>query len=114
MVGNIYDICRKEEAVQVAGEERKPAELFSHFLREILKFLGIQDIVKIQNVYVLLRRNLMRCRYGITRKPAAWLVFRKKIHAHGLRGELLLLCTGTEKRNLEPERRMVCVFGRYG
>ncbi len=31
MVGNIYDICRKEEAVQVAGEERKPAELFSHF-----------------------------------------------------------------------------------
>ena len=46
MVGNIYDICRKEEAVQVAGEERKPAELFSHFLREILKFLGIQDIVK--------------------------------------------------------------------
>lgn len=46
MVGNIYDICRKEEAVQVAGEERKPAELFSYFLREILKFLGIQDIVK--------------------------------------------------------------------
>ena len=58
MVGNIYDICRKEEAVQVAGEERKPAELFSHFLREILKFLGIQDIVKNTKCLCITAREL--------------------------------------------------------
>lgn len=46
MIGNIYEICQKEESVQVAGEDKEPAELLSQFLREILKFLGIQDIVK--------------------------------------------------------------------
>lgn len=46
MIGNIYDICQKEEKIQVAGEEKEPAELLAHFLRGILKFLGIQDIVK--------------------------------------------------------------------
>ena len=46
MVGNIYDICRREEKPQVAGEEKDPAELLSCFLKGILRFLGIQDIVK--------------------------------------------------------------------
>ena len=46
MIGNIYDICQKEEKIQVSGEEKEPAELLAHFLRGILKFLGIQDIVK--------------------------------------------------------------------
>lgn len=46
MIGNIYDICQKEEKIQVAGEEKEPAELLAYFLRGILKFLGIQDIVK--------------------------------------------------------------------
>lgn len=46
MIGNIYDIGRKEETIQVAGEERSPAELLACFLKGILKFLGIQDIVK--------------------------------------------------------------------
>ena len=32
MVGNIYDICRREEKPQVAGEEKDPAELLSCFL----------------------------------------------------------------------------------
>lgn len=46
MIGNIYDICCKEEKMQVAGEEKTPEELMAHYLREILKFLGIQDIIK--------------------------------------------------------------------
>ena len=39
MIGNIYDICQKEEKIQVAGEEKEPAELLAHFLRGSLKFL---------------------------------------------------------------------------
>ena len=46
MIGNIYDICQSEEKPQVAGEEKDPAELMAYFLKGILKFLGIQDIVK--------------------------------------------------------------------
>ena len=46
MLGNIYDICQKEESIQVAGEDKEPAELLAHFLKGMLKFLGIQDIVK--------------------------------------------------------------------
>ena len=46
MIGNIYDICQSEEKPQVAGEEKDPAELMAYFLKGILRFLGIQDIVK--------------------------------------------------------------------
>ena len=46
MLGNIYDICQKEESIQVAGKDKEPAELLAHFLKGMLKFLGIQDIVK--------------------------------------------------------------------
>ena len=39
-------LCYSEEKPQVAGEEKDPAELMAYFLKGILKFLGIQDIVK--------------------------------------------------------------------
>ena len=46
MVENLYEICRKQESVSVGGIQVKPWELLTHFLRGMLKFLGISDIVR--------------------------------------------------------------------
>lgn len=46
LVGNVYELCRKEKDVQVAGENKKPWEMLAQFLRGMLKFLGIADFVK--------------------------------------------------------------------
>lgn len=46
MVDNLYEISRHEEPVQVAEEEKQPYELLAVFLKGMLKFLGIMDIVK--------------------------------------------------------------------
>ena len=64
MIGNIYDICQSEEKPQVAGEEKDPAELMAYFLKGI------------QNAYASPHRSLPVFRCVITRKHAAWQVFR--------------------------------------
>ena len=109
MLGNIYDICQKEESIQVAGEDKEPAELLAHFLKGMLKFLGIQDIVKTQSACVSLLLSLMPYRCVIIRGLWNCRFSGREIHAYGLRGKFLLLCIGPEKRNLEPKCGLVCV-----
>lgn len=46
MVENLYGICEREDAVQIDGEELEPWQLLAHFLRGILKFSGVTEIVK--------------------------------------------------------------------
>lgn len=46
MVDDLYGISQSTESVQVAGEEKQPWELMALFLKGMLKFLGILDIVK--------------------------------------------------------------------
>ena len=115
MIGNIYDICQKEEKIQVAGEEKEPAELLAHFLRGILKFLGIQDIVK--NTRCLCpshRRNLVHFRYGIIRRPAALQVFHVRNICLWTMARVFIIMRWGRNGNLESKCRMVCLCRRYG
>ena len=45
----LYEICEKEEAVQVAGVNYEPWELLAHFLKGMIRFLGIVDIVDLED-----------------------------------------------------------------
>jgi len=46
MIDDLYTICQGEEPVQVEGEEIQPWELLAQFLKGMLKFLGIVEVVK--------------------------------------------------------------------
>lgn len=46
LIDDLYNICTKDEKVQVAGEQREPWELFAGFLSGMLKFLGVMDVIK--------------------------------------------------------------------
>lgn len=58
LVEKLYEICEKEECVQVAGVKYEPWELLAHFLKGMMRFLGIVDIVKNTKCVVLTTRNL--------------------------------------------------------
>ena len=45
LLDDLYRISRSREAIQVAGEEKEPWKLLAYFIREMLKFLGIQEII---------------------------------------------------------------------
>ena len=51
MVDDLYGICKKEDSVQILGEQVEPWELLQVFLEGMLKFLGVADLVKIQNAW---------------------------------------------------------------
>ena len=53
MVDDLYGICKKEESVQLLGEQVQPWELLQIFLEGMLKFLGVADIVKNTKCLVL-------------------------------------------------------------
>ena len=46
LLDDLYRISRSREAIQVAGEEKEPWKLLAYFIREMLKFLGIQEIIR--------------------------------------------------------------------
>ena len=46
MVDDLYGICKKEDSVQILGEQVEPWELLQVFLEGMLKFLGVADLVK--------------------------------------------------------------------
>lgn len=46
MLDNLYELSGSTERIQLAGEEHEPWEFLSIFLKGMLKFLGILDIVK--------------------------------------------------------------------
>ena len=46
MVDDLYGICKKEDNVQILGEQVEPWELLQVFLEGMLKFLGVADLVK--------------------------------------------------------------------
>ena len=107
MLGNIYDICQKEES-STGGRRRERAGRApcSHFLRGMLKFLGIQDIVKNTKCMCITSPELNAIQVRNYQKACGIGRFSgREIHAYGLRGKFLLLCIGPEKRNLEPKCR---------
>lgn len=46
LIDDLYEICQKTDKVSLEGEEKEPWELFAAYLRGMLKFLGILDVVK--------------------------------------------------------------------
>ena len=46
LLENLYEICTGQEKISFAGEMKEPWELLSIFLKGLLKFLGLADIVK--------------------------------------------------------------------
>ena len=46
MIDNIYGICEKKDSVMVAGKELAPWEILAHFIRGMLGFLGIAELVR--------------------------------------------------------------------
>ena len=46
MIHDLYGICEKKDSVVVEGQEYEPWELLAEFLKGILKFLGITELVK--------------------------------------------------------------------
>lgn len=53
LLGSLYEDCMSEELVSVAGEELQPWELLAHFLKGMLKFLGVMDVIKNTKCLVL-------------------------------------------------------------
>ena len=53
LVDNLYELCKKEENVQVGEEQLPPWKLLAVFLEGMLKFLGVADIVKNTKCLVL-------------------------------------------------------------
>lgn len=53
LIDGLYEICQGADKVMVAGEEKEPWELLARFLRGMLKFLGVMDVVKNTKCLVL-------------------------------------------------------------
>ena len=75
MIDDLYGICQREEKVQVAGEEKEPWELFAFFLKGMLKFLGVMEVVKNTKCLVLTTAALDKIQVGNFRKACAFLGF---------------------------------------
>lgn len=46
MIEDLYEICQREDTVQIEGEKKEPWELLAQFLGGMLKFLGIMDVAR--------------------------------------------------------------------
>lgn len=46
LLDNLFQICMQEEAVQLEDEEKQPYELLSIYLKGLLKYLGVIEIMK--------------------------------------------------------------------
>ncbi len=46
LLDDLYKISRSRETIQVAGEKKEPWKLLAYFIRGMLKFLGIQEIIR--------------------------------------------------------------------
>lgn len=46
LIDHLFELTDGEEGVQIEGEEKKPWELLAGFIHEMLKFVGVMDIVR--------------------------------------------------------------------
>lgn len=75
MLDNLYELSDSTDPVQMAGEEHEPWEFLSIFLKGMLKFLGILDIVKNTKCMVITTRALTPGRVKNFQKACAHLGF---------------------------------------
>ena len=109
-IDNLYQVCQKEENVRIAGEEKAPWELLAVFFKGLLKFLGIADIVKNTCCLVVTSPAFNAVQVRNVEKACESIGFGEKQYMMMDYGEkLLLLRPHPEKRDLEPECRLVCI-----
>ena len=110
MIDDVYGICEKSDSVLVEGQELAPWEILAQFLQGMLKFLGVAELVKNTKCVAVTLPGLTEIQVENFQKAFEIIGFPHEIYAAGLWGKLLLLCALTEKRNLEPQCGMVCLY----
>ncbi len=74
-VGNLYDICKSEETVKTGGDEKAPWELAAIFLKGMLKFMGVVDLVKNTKCLIIVMPALDRVQVSNLQKACGFIGF---------------------------------------
>lgn len=75
MIDDLYGICEKTDMVQVAGEQKEPWELLAYFLKGMLKFLGVMEVVKNTKCLVITTPGLTQIQVANFQKACEYLGF---------------------------------------
>lgn len=98
MVDNLYELCGKEDAVQVAGESKKPWELLAVFLKGMLKFLGVMEVVKNTKCLVITAPSLSEIQVYNLERACEFLGFPREKYMLLDYGESFYYYALTQKR----------------
>lgn len=100
LIDNLYDSCTKEESIPVGGKMMKPWELLACFLKGMLKFLGVMEVVKNTKCLVLTSRNLSETQVKNYQKACENLGFPSEKYLLMDYGESFFYYALTQKREL--------------
>lgn len=75
LLDDLYGLSKTSEPVQVGAEQREPWELLAYFLKGMLKFLGIMDVVKNTKCMVVAAPDLSGTQVVNLQKACAYLGF---------------------------------------
>ncbi len=98
LVDNLYELCKKEENVQVGEEQLPPWKLLAVFLEGMLKFLGVADIVKNTKCLVLTSIQLEDNQVKNMEKACESIGFGKNQYLFMDHGESFYYYSLTQKR----------------
>lgn len=98
LIDDLYGICEKTEPVQVAGEKKEPWELLTGFLKGMLKFLGVMEIVKNTKCLVIAAASLSEVQVANFQKACEALGFPEEKYMLMDYGESFYYYAMTQKR----------------
>ncbi|MDO4273023.1 MAG: DUF5716 family protein [Eubacteriales bacterium] len=98
MIGSLYDVCEKDETVQIQGEMVEPWELLANFLKGLLKFLGVMDVVKNTKCLVVSAPSLNQVQVSNFQKACEYLGFPEEKYMLMDYGECFYYYALTQKR----------------
>ena len=98
LVDDLYEVCKKEDSVQLFGEQVEPWELLGVFLRGMLKFLGVTDVVKNTKCLVITSPELEDTQVKNLEKACQDIGFGKNQYMLMDHGECFYYYSLTQKR----------------
>lgn len=98
LIDDLYGISCKIDPVQVAGEKKEPWELLAGFLKGMLKFLGIMEVVKNTKCLVIAAPALSEVQVGNFQKACGALGFAEEKYMLMDYGESFYYYAMTQKR----------------
>ena len=98
MIDKLYEICEGETPVQVEGQDKAPWELLACFLKGMLKFLGVMEIVKNTKCLVITAPSLSRVQVENLQKACGSLGFPEEKYMLLDYGESFYYYALTQKR----------------